>query len=1719
MKRVFSKLIVVILVIFAMSITGCLSQKQEAPKAKPVDQKTPTTPITTTPTTPETQTGETKLPVYVPSDKERPQLVSFKAPNIDSPIVQKGQVVKFAAEALVSKYPLTIEYSATGGKIDSNGNWTAPDKAGFYQIMAYAVDGTNNVKSDPMIIEMRVAKSGTTGIMLSSAPSIVKDGKTVNGPKRAISFDDADTASSVSKYILNTSVAGSTGNTATIQLTFSDTTDNHVIAPSLAYGTLTFTGETKVGAVYTASYTYKAPATVPVGGRANVEFNIYNPSDINDSDTATVSFIINVQPTIATIAFTTGSQEVIGLAATKTIKVTASDTDQTLYGDKLTFTYTLLSGSGSLSTGNGGTNITGEVDYTAPSTAGTALLLVLVQDTRGTSVQKTLTIFIQNPMSMMIADSGIIGADPDGEAEKYAEATGDNAAKYRLLTKTSGTAQAQWMTGNNSNLNTAMGAEAKYYFKDTSVLRAAQTVTWSVYNEITTATAISGINNRYFTIDGLVTDTQDVDGYNYYPNTNLANYLGRGGLKTIKATTVVTDPVSGAVETLNSTDTVRVNEIPYITGITMTDSLGNTSSMFNGTAVSIVQVPVGRKFTVAVNTFDADNDRIAPVVADYPFNTAGFMEPTLSVGEADNGLVVSGDLTVAPLITAPSWASAVNDANITVNAAPDLFVAKTVYSNAMPVITVNVGETAAIDPVDTYHYLYLHVTDGYGQAVDAALGGSTVDFYRVGYEMSVSNPALPAPPLARTIDIGTVAGMTSYNKNLVLEFVSINGVMNAKIKDLDTNTYWTKTNGDPVLIVPSTLNANAADGILNDDGIVKGTDYAALDTVANESLDWLAIAIGSAANWVEGDKVYFKTYANTVMLKYQVVQGGRITGVTAPQYVTLGETGEIKVSGAVDAGKTASVVITETSSSGGQLDAGIDTDGDEITNEVWTYKAPSTWPVSKTVALKITITDSDGNKTVLPYSIELNRKPVVTGVKDTTGLSVMSGDYWILSGGNNLQLIANATDPDGLSDVLKYDWGLSSSWGTLSNITQATTYWTPMIGIVPIDGNDGPLADGKIPFSVAARDFDKNGQPKGGYSGLKTFSVGINDAPVVGAIGYAAGNAESELNGVDFTLGDAAGAGSKYINSTVNVGIIGDTVTDLNDSLVDKNNLRFQWYVTDDATGKIAQNIGTFYTTTTTVNSLPAQRYWWMPNKDVRKASGDYTLHVRVSDQKTGAAKGITEQTFALSMTGDNTAPISLPVATAKLDVGTAAVYGIGDIVRISVPLNGGAFSHDIEQAQIDLGALMDTTAVAPAPTLIADAVKQMIYSDAGTPDNYTDDYLYYDYVVTKATTIGQEIDAATPIASVLATDTSGNVEAAWADTLGIVVDNYVDVEPLAVTPSKKAITEVNNVIWNANANTGLLLNIPGPDNATWLHIGDEISFIADTIGATDDLTASYAVAGTELKVDGTYLGLGNAIASDTYGAGFTLPALALLLAESKTMTYVAADFALTTFNKIPMTVTDDAGNVAKGNIIGDGLLQIDLKRPVAKSVKLYSYAPTALTEKDGTTAVVPAAAGPDVGLVAGMAGAMLADDLDTTTMELVAIEFDEAMLPETLNDYSINVNLVTVPKVSLSKGAAQFTKGAATVGTFTAAQNYYYHSATNTLYIAMLDVGADTTRSLARDSIVEVLFTDSTAALSAVVLSNPNEAPYTVVADAHANEIDYTKDYSDGNLAGYLQW
>lgn len=808
MKRVFRNLSVVILVIFALSMTGCLSgQKETAPKNDKItnqgggEVKPPTGGETG---------GNTTLPVYVPNDRERPQLLRFQATNIDTNIVQKGQAVKFTAEVLIGKVPLTVEYTATGGNIDANGNWVAPNKAGFYQIMAYAVDKANNLKSDPMIIDIRVAKEGTSGINIAAIPSVAKVTAPLNGPKKAITVDEQDTAESVSKYILNTNVAGATGTTATIELKFTDTNKNHIIAPNFTAGTLTFLGEEETGGDYIARYTYTAPDTVPTSGRANIEFDIYNPNN-DDSDTATVSFIINTQPTVTNVAFTTGSEQVIGLSATKTLKVTASDVDQSLFGDKLTFTYNIISGGGSLSTGNNGSNFTGEVDFTAPASAQQVLLVILVQDTRGASIQRNFTINVRNPMSLVVADNdaAITGlATEDGPSFlRYAEATGDNASKYTLLKTKIGSSYVEFPLGNSSNMGATallggMANRANYYYKDTSTARLGQEVVWTVYNEYSTASAIKGPDNTYVGQNGADTDLTNKASFNFYPGANaltIAGKMGRGGYKTIQA------KVTAGIETITATDRVRVNELPYITGVTFTDAQGNTQSLFNGTTSNIVQVPAGQDFYLSVSVADFDNEKVAPDTTLFD-PTAGY--EGFFINQSNTGLEATPGIQISENVSGTIIGNFVGTARH-----GEVSVTAPTYSNNYSMSVNNVKVTVPSTGVtfdtaaDTYHYAYLHVTDGWGAAIDAPaspdpdgvgpLVASTIDYYRVGYEMVLANAADEDD---RALDIGTIAGRTSYNKNLMLDFVDVSGAVYCKIKDLDTNTYWTKADGTVIAI-------------------------------------------------------------------------------------------------------------------------------------------------------------------------------------------------------------------------------------------------------------------------------------------------------------------------------------------------------------------------------------------------------------------------------------------------------------------------------------------------------------------------------------------------------------------------------------------------------------------------------------------------------------------------------------------------------------------------------------------------------------------------------------------------------------------------------------------------------------------------------------------------------------------------------------------------------
>jgi len=64
---------------------------------------------------------------------------------------------------------------------------------------------------------------------------------------------------------------------------------------------------------------------------------------------------------------------------------------------------------------------------------------------------------------------------------------------------------------------------------------------------------------------------------------------------------------------------------------------------------------------------------------------------------------------------------------------------------------------------------------------------------------------------------------------------------------------------------------------------VKNGEYVQEDT------DWLLLDI-AGTDWVAGDMVYFRTYANTVVAQFEVVNGPKITSVSYPSYVTTSDT-------------------------------------------------------------------------------------------------------------------------------------------------------------------------------------------------------------------------------------------------------------------------------------------------------------------------------------------------------------------------------------------------------------------------------------------------------------------------------------------------------------------------------------------------------------------------------------------------------------------------------------------------------------------------------------------------------------------------------------------------------------------------------------------------------------------------------------------------------------
>jgi len=95
--------------------------------------------------------------------------------------------------------------------------------------------------------------------------------------------------------------------------------------------------------------------------------------------------------------------------------------------------------------------------------------------------------------------------------------------------------------------------------------------------------------------------------------------------------------------------------------------------------------------------------------------------------------------------------------------------------------------------------------------------------------------------------------------------------------------------------------------------------------------------------------------------------------------------------------------------------------------------APSLFPVGITT-VTWTATDANGNAATATQSITVTATPVVNSAPTITGINAAFV-------GNQIRLVASASDTDNGPSPLSYQWNIVSGGGSLSNSTGATTYY------------------------------------------------------------------------------------------------------------------------------------------------------------------------------------------------------------------------------------------------------------------------------------------------------------------------------------------------------------------------------------------------------------------------------------------------------------------------------------------------------------------------------------------------------------------------------------------------------------------------------------------------------------------------------------------------------
>lgn len=1670
LKRLIMMLIVIVMVI---GVTGCLSGGGGGKEKPPVivDPTDPTDPIDPTDPTDPTDPIDTVVYVpYNPNGNKAPKVTAFNTNDLSEAVVSYGQKVKFEGAGLDPEgSKITMKYEATGGSFSGN-VWTAPNTAGYYQVMAYAIDD-NGLKSDPAIITIRVEKPvGEGNIRLSNVPKILK-GEAVRG-KRPISINEGETFNQAYNFILSTRTQDD-NHTATIEIVFTDPAKNHNFTFSAEKGMVSLVSEEATGTAneYKLTLKYTAPTAATIGDDWNspVTITIYNKSDLSDKDTITLPFIVNTPPTITNVQFRAdsgASSQVIGLNKSAAIEVTVTDPNAT-QGDTLIYTFNIINGEGTV---NPATTNLGWSDFTAPATRQQVYINVQVIDSKGGMAQKTFTAYVQDPMTVIMGkapkntlndlwaktgDASIDSAKEDADAYEVVadEDTNKYRVGYRIFTSTyamtpiSNLSTSIGNAPDDANIEDAgIGYIAQYYF--TGAPEGAErgdtthSVAWKVLNA--SGDEIKGGDNDDLGTSGATKAT----GFDFQPSNNVYTPL-KGGIKTLKAT------VTADMDIRTVSDTVRINTHPYIEYVNFNTEDG-TGIMYDQTnGVQTVQLSRGQKVYLNVGVYDQDNNDFDPQTTDYDITkTSGFFINQVgdTITNPKPGLIITPHAIGIEGVTTDA---ALASSTINVGA-----VAKNNYNTRFTGLEFEVPETATLDVTtglgQTYHYLYVNATDG--TIISSTNGSGQIDFYPVPYEMVTTNTD------ARGARIATVAGKTSYNRRLVLEIVTKTGTSTlvGKIKDLDTGAYWKNSTGSDVEIsINGDANLTAAD-------VVDAT---------NEANNWLAIDL-HAAHWKAGDKVYFDTFANTVVLKYQVVDGPKVMAVNSMKYSTIGDTKgtPVVVLGSVDNSKTARVTITIPDSTHGTITQGTDSDGDNVLNEVWQYVPPTQMPSLKQAKLLITITEVDvenPKRTIFEHTIHLNYPPQIVGVSADGAEEGGNNEFWVLKGSKNVVAMNTRITDQDATDRFKVEWGLQDG-NAYGLMYQDGTY-----DITGLGETSGKYGNGRIDVQVSVRDFDADGVEKTGYD-YRPAILGINEAPRVRNMALADGVTTSALNAAnpstsadmqynsdnDANFNDTHEFPNAELEFTFDTTLV---TKEVEDATEDENaGLNYEWYVSADDKGNTPLlNVGTFYSEPQLVNSVMTNRLHWIPNDHVRVSGGTYYVNAIVSDDKPGKAQGRTRVTLPVTITADDVAPTpaSTHAAITKVrDNGTANVYGIGDQIKIKIPLLTGV-TGDLDYAVVDMSDISSPSSL----VMLTNPNK----SKHGIDYDYSNDYVEYVYTIPKAATTAGGIDSATAPTGMEVTyyDMFGNTASATALALTTIsgvaaggFDNIIDGEFDATSTTALQL---------ANENTTLA------DIDTVLDPGDEITF---TITATDDLTSAYTVA-----TSAALSGLGFIDEKPTsYANGAFVWTVSLSAVGGASYQNTDDDVVLTA------TITDDAGNKQIVEVTAGGLLAavgtataIDLVRPQVYTAMLFSYS-------YGTNGVL---GGGDDKLIdsngqvyatlttnitaAGITTGAITDDGSYTTAEIAVVMFDKAMNTNTINDQSIKIRRNDDGKI-FSVGTST---GSAVTTAAVSMNNYGYAAAwtddpatinRNTAFITFIDPDTDAATSVSRGSVIEVLFTDN---------------------------------------------